>query len=214
MNDTTLKSVIRLAAALCLLAVHPAAPAEESPQLVVIDLRPSEQKEGAGLTELTGKCNADVFRIADVASDPLKLDVLKDDLTQMLEQPGASRTLTVLDWSIYYNRQVRKSGGGLGNIGLQGYSLPGRKKERHAGSKCPRTESAGGWYDGAEIQSVYFPLISEFSGTFGGKPYNVRVVHSPRVKIEGKFQGGVDDTQEVLETAHETALALAEAIKK
>jgi hypothetical protein len=213
MNNGKSTSAIRLATALTLLAVQHPAPAQESSQLVVIDLRPGEQKEGAGLTELTGKCNADVFRIADVASDPLKVDVLKDDLAQMLEDSAGSRTLTVLDWSIYYNRQVRKSGG-LGDIGLQGYSLPGKKKERHAGSKCSRTESAGGWYDGAEIQSVYFPLISEFSGTYGGKPFNVRVVHSPRVKIEGKFQGAPDDTQEVLETAHETALALAEAIKK
>ena len=213
MNNGSSRSAFQLLAALSLLAAHHPTPAQDSSKLVVIDLRPREQKEGAGLTELSGKCNADVFRIADVASDPLKIDVLKDDLTQMLEQPGGSRTLTVLDWSIYYNRQVRKSGG-LGGIGVQGYSLPGKKKERHAGSKCSRTESAGGWYDGAEIQSVYFPLISEFSGTYGGKPFNVRVVHSPRVKIEGKFEGGTDDTQEVLETAHETALALAEAIKK
>jgi hypothetical protein len=213
MNNSTSRSAIRLMTALYLLAVQYPTPAQDSSRLVVIDLRPSEQKEGAGLSELSGKCNQDVFRVADVASDPLKIDVLKDDLAQMLVQPGESRTLTVLDWSIYYNRQVQKSGG-LGSIGVQGYSLPGKKKERRAGSKCSREESAGGWYEAAEIHSVYFPLISEFSGTYGGKPFNVRVVHSPRVKIEGKFAGGADDTQELLDTAHETALALAEAIQK
>src|SRR4029434_6384531 len=42
-----------------------------SGDLVVIDLRPKEEREGFGLAALDGKCNEDVFRIPDVASDPL-----------------------------------------------------------------------------------------------------------------------------------------------
>ena len=65
---------------------------------------------------------------------------------------------------------------------------------------------------GSEVTTMSPPLVSEFAGTFGGKPYNVRVVHSPRRKIEGKFEGAADDTEALLETVHKTAEALATAI--
>ena len=186
-------------------AQEPAAPAD----LVVIDLRPKEEKEGFGLSELTGKCNKDVYRIPDVATDPLKVDVLKADIVQQLADGGAGKTLTVLNWSIYYNKQVQGGGGGLNKVGIGGYSIPGKKKERRAGSDCARSESAGGWYEASEIHSTYFPLVSEFSGTFGGKPVNVRVVHSPHSKLEGKFAGDANDTESLLETVRETAEAVA-----
>ena len=147
----------------------------------------TNEKEGNGLAPLSGKCNEDVYRIADVASDPLKVDLLKEDLAPLVGTSG--KTLTVLNWSIYYNKQVQKSGGGLSGVGIQGYSVPGKKKEKRPGSKCSKKESAGGWYQGAEVTSQYFPLISEFEGTFAGRPVSVRVVHSPTRKLEGKFEG-------------------------
>jgi hypothetical protein len=177
--------------------------------LTVIDLRPAEEKSGHALAELPGKCNRDVFRIADVASDPSKLDVLTEDMRSYLGEGGNGKTLTVLNWSIYYNRQVQKSGGGLGNIGVQGYSLPGKKKERKAGSLCSKQESAGGWYQADELTSVYFPLISEFEGTVAGKRVLVRVVHSPRIKLPGEFTGDAADTEHLVAAAHETAEAIA-----
>ena len=170
--------------------------------MVVIDLRPKEEKEGFGLAELSGKCNKDVFRIPDVASDPLKVEILKADLTQMLTVDTGGKTLTVLNWSVYYNKQTQGGGGMLDSVGIQGYSVPGKKKEKHPGSKCSRKESAGGWYEGAELHSVYFPLISEFSGTYGGHPVKIRIVYSPETKLTGKFEGGEDDTRVLLELVH------------
>jgi hypothetical protein len=195
-------------------ACPPAAPADEPPsgELVVIDLRPPEEKAGNGLAPLSGKCNKEVFRIADVASDPLKVELLRQDLVERLPPAEDRRTLTVLNWSIYYNKQVQTSGGGLGSIGVQGYSLPGKKKERKAGSICSRKESAGGWYEAGEIHSVYFPLVSEFEGTFGGKPVKARIVHSPRRKLAGEFEGAAEDTEALLEAIHQTADAVATAI--
>jgi len=181
------------------------------PQLVIVDLRPPEEKEGTGLAALDGKCNKDVYRVADVATSPLKVDVLREDLTQV-EWVGGGKTLTVLNWSIYYNKQVQKSGGGLSSVGIQGYTIPGKKKERRAGSRCTQRDTAGGWYDGSEIHSNYYPLISEFTGTYGGKPVKVRVVYSPRAKLAGKFQGGEDDTQALLELVHQTTEAVVGAI--
>ena len=186
------KQATRLIASLCLvslqasLAQEAAAPAE----LVVIDLRPKEEKEGFGLSPLDGKCNKDVFRIPDVASDPLKVDVLKSDLVQMLPTSGDGKTLAVLNWSIYYNRQTQSGGGMLESVGIQGYSVPAKEKKKQPGSKCSRKESAGGWYEGKEATTLYFPLISEFEGTFGGKPVTVRVVFSSAPQARGKVRGG------------------------
>ena len=195
----------------CLVACMPLAAQEAPPpkELVVIDLRPKEEREGFGLSALDGKCNENVFRIADVATDPLKVELLRENLRQMLADSGDDKTLTVLNWSIYYNKQVQKSGGMFDSVGIQGYSIPGKKKEKHAGSKCSKKESAGGWYQGSEATTVYFPLISEFEGTYGGKPVNARVVYSPGVKLTGKFEGANEDREAVLEAVRKTAEVLA-----
>ena len=185
---------------------------EKSVELKAIDLRPQEERDGVGLAELSGKCNQDVYRIADVASDPLKVEALRADLARQMGLAGDGKTLMVLNWSIYYNKQSRHDGPSLSSIGIQGYGIPGKKKEKQQGSKCSRTESAGGWYEAADVTTTAPPLVSEFVGTLGGKPYNIRVVHSPRRKIEGKFIGAETDTQALLETVHKTAEALATAI--
>ena len=181
-------------------------------ELVVIDLRPKEERDGTGILELKGKCNQDVFSIADVASDPLKVDVLKSDLAEQLGLAGDGKTLTVLNWSIYYNKQVSGGGPKLSGVGIQGYSVPGKAKEKRPGSKCPQRESAGGWYLAGEVTTQYFPLISEFSGTFGGKPVSARVVYSPRRKLPGKFEGEAADAEALLDAVHQTAESLATTI--
>jgi hypothetical protein len=193
--------------------LQPALAQEEIKPLVVIDLRPSEEKEGNGLLPLDGKCNKDVYRVADVATDPLKVDLLKKDLTMAFADAGGGRTLTVLDWSIYYNKQVQKGGGGfLNSVGIQGYNVPAKEKTRKPGSLCSKKESAGGWYKGDELTSVFYPLISEFTGTYAGKPVNVRVVYSPTSKLEGKFQGDAADTAALLDTVHKTSEAVIAVI--
>ena len=210
-----MKSVARLLAALGLFAyLQPlsAQEAEKSVELKVIDLRPQEERDGVGLAELSGKCNKDVYRIADVASDPLKVEALRAELAQQMGLASDEKTLMVLNWSIYYNKQTKHQGMKLSDIGIQGYGIPGKKKETQLGSKCSREESAGGWFADADVTTTVPPLISEFSGTFGGKPYNIRIVHSVRRKIEGKFLGAAADTQALLETVHKTAEALAAAI--
>ena len=123
------KRVTRLIAPLLLLAFQQPSLAQEasSQELVVIDLRPKEEKDGIGLLELTGKCNKDVFRIADVATDPVKVEVLRAGLAEQLGLASDGKTLTVLNWSVYYNKQ--KAGGSfLEGVGVQGYNLPGKKK--------------------------------------------------------------------------------------
>ncbi len=190
--------------------MSPAMPQDEDKPLVVIDLRPKEETEGSGLVQLSGKCNENVFRIPDVASDPLKVNILKGDLEPLLGTAG--KTLTVLNWSIYYNRQVHKDGGLLKGIGVQGYSVPTADDKKKSGSKCSQKESAGGWYQAKEITSVYFPLVSEFTGTFGGKAVSVRVVYSPTRKLPGKFQGEDADTEALVDTVHQTSEAVAAAM--
>ena len=213
-----MKLTSSLSTALCLFAFQQVLPAQDATapaELVIIDLRPKEEKEGFGLAELDGKCNKDVFRIPDVATDPLKVDQLKADLVQMLPTSGDGKTLAVLNWSIYYNKQTQGSGKSmLDSVGIQGYSVPASDKKKRPGSKCPRKESAGGWYEGKEATTLYFPLISEFEGTFGGKPVSARVVFSPPRKIEGKFEGDAGDKNAVLEAVHKTAEAVAVTISQ
>jgi hypothetical protein len=124
---------------------------------------------------------------------------------------GDGKTLAVLNWSVFYNKQVQHSGGLLKNVGIQGYSVPGQDEKRKAGSKCTQKESGGGWYKADELSSVYFPLVSEFHGTFGGKPVNVRTVYSPHGKLTGKFEGDPADTQALLEAVNQAADAVAVA---
>jgi hypothetical protein len=198
-----------LIAPLCFFVLQPV----QADELVAIDLRPKEEKDGLGLIALSGKCNKDVFRIADVATDPVKVELLRAGLAEQLGLASDGKTLTVLNWSVYYNKQTH-GGSLLDSVGIQGYSIPGKKKEGGAGSKCSQKESAGGWYEGSEVTTTVPPIISEFTGTYGGKPFNVRVVHSVRRKIDGKFKGAADDTEELLKTVSATAEALAAAIVK
>ncbi len=189
-----------------------AAAQDAAGDMVIIDLRPDDEKGGFGLAELSGKCNREVFRIPDVATDPMKIDVLKADLSAALPDAGAGKTLAVLNWSIYYNKQVRGgSGSGLSSVGVGGYSIPTKKKDggRQPGSLCPKRDTAGGFYDGSELESVYFPLISEFSGTFAGKPVTARVLVSPRRKLAGKFEGDEADADALLDAIHKTAESIA-----
>ena len=209
------KRVAWLIAPLSLFAFQQILPAQEaatSKELVVIDLRPPEEKDGIGLSPLSGKCSKGVFRIADVASDPLKVDALRADLAQQLGMASDGKTLTVLNWTVYYNKSAGGGGAKLSNIGLQGYTIPGSKKEKQLGSKCSREESAGGWYEASDVTTTGAPLVSEFEGMFAGKPYSVRAVYSPRLKLDGKFRGDPDDTAALLEVVHKTAEALAAAI--
>lgn len=196
------------------LAFQQPLPAQEpsSQELVVIDLRPKEEKDGLGLSELSGRCNKDVFRIADVASDPVKVEALRADLARQLGLASDGKTLTVLNWSVYYNQQVPSGGSKLKGVGIQGYTLPTKTKEAKVGSKCAQKESAGGWFQRSDVTTGWPPLVSEFTGTYGGKPFNIRVVHSVRREIDGKFEGATNDTEELLETVSETAEALAMAI--
>jgi len=208
MTNRTL--ILTAAMFLCCLDPAMSQEADTARDFKVIDLRPKEEKDGFGLAPLEGKCNESVFRVADVASDPMKVTILEQDLVPLLGSGG--RTLTVLNWSIYYNKQVQTKGSLFENVGIQGYSVPGKKKERHAGSKCSKKESAGGWYQASELSTVYFPLISEFEGTYAGKPLSVRVVYSPQTKLPGEFKGESLDTEALVEAVHKTAEALAAAI--
>lgn len=206
---------LRFIAAGCVLAFQSPAFAQDAApagEMVVIDLRPKDEREGTGIRELTGKCNEDVYTIADVASDPLKVDVLKADLVEQLGLAADGKTLTVLNWSIYYNKQVSGGGPKLSGVGIQGYSLPGKSKEKRPGSKCSQRASAGGWYLAGEVTTQYFPLISEFTGTFGGKPVSARVVYSPNTKLPGKFEGAASDSAALIDAVHKTAETLALAI--
>src|SRR5262245_22607638 len=111
---TLFAALIFLGSAQASLAENP----DKSVELKVIDLRPQEERDGVGLTELTGKCNKHVFRIADVASDPLKVEALRAELARQMGLASDEKTLMVLNWSIYYNRQAEHGAPKLSSFGV------------------------------------------------------------------------------------------------
>ncbi len=208
----------RFSAALALWALFfsPVTSAEEAGDhaLVVIDLRPAEERAGTGLTPLTGNCNEDVYLVADVASNPLKLAALKSDLAERLDGAGEGKTLTVLNWTVYYNKQLEGGQPWVKMVGVGGIPIPGKNQDKLPGSKCSRQESGGGWFERSEVTGKYSPLISVLEGTYAGTPVAVRIVHSPKRKLEGKFKGGATDSQAILDCVHETAEALIAIIPR
>jgi hypothetical protein len=179
--------------------------------LVVIDLRPPEERQGTGLAPLSGDCNVDVYRVGDAASSPLKVAALKSELAVRLGAAGRDKTLTVLNWTIYYNKQLY---GGQpwgkivpGGLGFPMPGIPGKGQGSFPGSKCSRPESAGGWFERSEVTGKHSPLISVFEGTFAGNSVGVRIVHSPQRRL-GEFKGDADDSRAVLDAVHETVVAL------
>jgi len=205
----------RLSAACALLACFSPVMAQERAgdnAVVIIDLRPREEREGAGLSPLPGACNEDVYLVADSASKPLKVAALQSEVARALGAAGEAKTLTVLNWTIYYNKQLY---GGqpwgkivpVGGIALPGIPLPGKNQGNFPGSKCSRQETSGGWFERSEVTGKYSPLVSVFEGTFAGSSVGVRIVYSPQRKL-GKFKGDTADSRAVLEAVHETAEAL------
>ena len=205
----------RCSAALVLLVCLSPALAQQPPaahSLVVIDLRPKEEKQGSGLAPLTGNCNEDVYRVADPASNPPKITALQAELVAKFGTRAEGRTLTVLNWTIYYNKQLyggqpwAKIVPGGASLPLPG--IPHGNQGNFPGSKCTRQESAGGWFDRTEVTGKHSPLVSVFEGTFAGVPVGVRIVHSPKRNL-GKFKGDAQDSNAVLAAVRETAEALA-----
>jgi hypothetical protein len=219
------KPARRIAAAAVLVASLSGASAQvraADHALAVIDLRPREEKAGTGLTPLTGPCNEGVYIVADTASKPAKVAVLQSDLAGKLGVAGQGKTLTVLNWTIYYSRQMYGDQAGEGARILSSNGNPlsvnpytGTRSQGSApGSKCVRQESTSGWFERSEVHGKYSPLVSVFTGTFGGSPVSVRIVYSPTRELEGKFKGEVTDSLAVLGAAHQTADALAAILSK
>jgi hypothetical protein len=199
----------RLSAACVLLACFSQVMAQERAAdhaVVVIDLRPKEEREGTGISPVPGKCNEDMYRIADSASNPSKVAALQSELAAQLRGAGAGKTLTVLNWTIYFNRLDSERW--LRIVPVQGIPLPGSHQAKIPAGKCSRQESAGGWFDPSEVTGKYLPLVSVLKVTFAGTPLGVRIVHSPQSILDGQFTGGAADSQAVLDAVHKTAAAL------
>ena len=181
---------------------------------MVIDLRPQEEKDGVGLTELSGKCNKDVYRIADVASDPLKVEVLKADLAQQMGLASDGKTLMVLNWSIYYNKQTRTARSQAQRHRHPGLWDPRQEKRKGAGSKCSREESAGGWFADGDVTTDASRRSSRNSRAPSAAS---RTTFASFIRRAGRSRAnsmGCRRTtrDELLETVHKTAEALATAI--
>ena len=166
---------------------------------MVIDLRPTGRKGRLGLSELTRQVQQGCVPHRRRRHRP----------AQGRRAQGGSRAATrpcrrrqdAHGAELVRLLQQAEPGGspGSSSVGVQGY-YDSRQEEREASraaSARARNRPAAGT-QAAKSRPSSPPLVSEFAGTFGGKPFNMRVVHSPRRKIEGKFKGDADDTEDLL----------------
>ena len=179
----------RFSAALALWAFFiPPVMAEEKAgdrALVVIDLRPAEEREGSGLTPLTGICNQDVYRVADVASNPLKLTALKSDLAEQLGSAGEGKTLTVMNWTVYYNKQLEGGQPWAKIVGVGGIPIPGKNQGKFPGSKCSRQESAGGWFSAVRSPGKIHRWCPSLKVLMPARPWACELFIHPGVNSKG-----------------------------
>ena len=174
-----------------------------------------KKRTASGSRELTGKCNKDVYRIADVASDPLKVEVLRADLAQQSGLAGDGKTLTVLNWSIYYNKQATGGGPKLERRRHPGLlRSPARRRKSEPGSKCSQRGVGRRLVSARRSHDQWFRRSSRNSREPSAASRST-CASSTRARREdrGQVQGRRErHRRSCSTTVHKTAEALATAI--
>ena len=120
----------------------------------------------------------------------------------------------MLNWTVYYNKQLEGGQPWAKIVGVGGIPIPGKNPDKFPGSKCLRGGVRGRSVRAQRGHRQIFSAVSVFEGTYAGTPVAVRIVHSPKRKHQGKFTGGAADSRAVLDCVHETAEALIAIIPR
>jgi hypothetical protein len=135
----------------------------------IVDARPAVEKRTETLSFWTTSCDYGIARMGDDASEPPRLEILRQDIEKALGEKVANASMTVTHYTMYLNagRQLRE-------LNPYGHSLIGAIMT----PTCSKEETKVGWYEASEIQNFNAPMIVEITAQFLGKEYSVRTVRS------------------------------------
>lgn len=169
-------SAFALAGCLKQTAVLPRFVVRDRPGAVrVVDARPEREKTTEHLSLWMGSCDYAVRRLGDEVTEPPRLVLLQQDLTERLGPRAHGQVVTVTRYVIHHNRRAQMK---VAVLGGQGRLVVGGV--RAVRDSCPKEATTAGGFDAAETTTLFSPLIVEIEASTEGRTYAVRVVHSPR----------------------------------
>lgn len=161
--------------------VLPGEQVEPKTTLKIVDARPPEQRssEEVGFSSLVTSCSYGIIRLADTATSPHKLTLLRADLEKALGSRLDGKTLTVWSYALYSNASRYMRGASLfGAFGAIG-GLIGATSNPNVGSGCTADETPEGWFDPAEAKGQTTGFVAQIGVRMDGKDYAVRTMSWP-----------------------------------
>ena len=157
-------------------------------RVLLVDERPAEDKtQSFGALNIM-KCTYGVFRVADDATEPSRMTLLRSDLAAALGAELDGRSIIVRHYGLYVNnaRALRgtaaAAASAAGATAAAGVGIPNAVvRVEGMDPNCPPEKMEGGWYGPGEATTVFSPFIAELTVEIDGREYGVRhVVSSPK----------------------------------
>lgn len=160
-------------------------PLEQSaaPLVMVVDARPSIEKQTAQLSTWIWSCDNGIRRLGEEQETTPRLVVLGGDLSVALGSKFPHSTVTVTRYRVFFNASrveagVASTAGGPTEHAAAALLMP---------HDCTEVQTSGGWYSSSEVRTSRSPLIVEIDATLNGKSFAVRMVYAPEDELEGHF---------------------------
>lgn len=170
----------------------------------VIDARPASDKTSERLSPWITSCTYEIHSIGDEQTVPSKLTILQRDLEDALGDKLKNAVMTVTQYRIFYNNRALM----VGEVG-KGYTGLVPDLMTHAGDRCSKEDTGGGWYEASEVTTQFSPFVVQIQATLDGKTYSARTVFSTRDSYVG--MGGPSNY--FFEVIHQANAALIEKLR-
>ncbi len=205
--------------AVAIISLGLAAPAAWAQSLTIDDQRTIKLDKSSQVSVNIYACGVGIQRVSDRFRVKDRLTQLQEDLTAAFGPQLAGHRLVLKDYRLYLNystdltaqaRQVgaNAAGAAVGVPGVGGLPAPGRYGV-HA--KCGQDKTPEGWFAASEVTGPHSPLIANVTLEVDGRPYSVRVVHSPDMALQPSMRAMFVVPKEVRELADPDAAVEVEA---
>lgn len=167
------------------------APAASAQSLTIEDQRTIKLEKSNHVSLNIYSCGVGIQRVSDRFRARDRVTKLRDDLTTALGAQLAGRRLILKDYRLYLNystdltAQARQVGvnSAAAVVGAPGGGLP-EPGLYAVHSKCTEDKTPEGWFAASEVTGRFAPLIAHVTLEVDGRPYSVRVVHSPDMVLQ------------------------------